>query len=140
MSNFVQITPFLDAQDLPATLAFFQDILGFDIIVNAPNYAYIERENVAIRLMQNDLAAPPATHQQQRAANPTAALRDYRRFAAYIDVRNVDDLYAELKPKLDTLPKDHVYGPVNQSYGQREFMVLTPGNFIIAFGQPLAKP
>ena len=139
MSNFIQITPFLSVLDLPATLVFFRDILGFQIIVNAPGYAYIERETVAIRLMQNELAAPPATHEQQRAANPTAPLRDYRRFAAYIDVRNVDALFAELKPKLDTLPKDHVHAPVNQPYGQREFMVLAPGNFILAFGQAISN-
>src|SRR2546430_12234016 len=42
-----------------------------------------------------------------------------RRFAYYIDVRDVDGLYTELKPKLDTLPKGDVYGPVNQPYGQR---------------------
>ena len=34
-----------------------------------------------------------------------------RRFAYYFDCRDVDSLYAELKPKLDALPKGDVHGP-----------------------------
>jgi hypothetical protein len=60
-----------------------------------------------------------------------------RRFAYYIDVRDVDKLYAELKPKLDTLLKGDVYGLVNQSYGQRELLVLAPDGNLIAFGQAI---
>ena len=54
--------------------------------------------------------------------------------AYYIDVRDVDQLYEELKPKLDMLPKGDVYGPVNQTYGQRELLVLAPDGNLIAFG------
>jgi hypothetical protein len=61
-----------------------------------------------------------------------------RRFAYYIDVRDVDGLYAELKPKLDTLANDDVYGPVDQSYGQRELLVLAPDGNLIAFGQQIS--
>ncbi len=52
--------------------------------------------------------------------------------------RDVDQLYAELKPKLDTLPKGDVYGPVNQHYGQRELLVLAPDGNLIAFGHALS--
>jgi len=62
-----------------------------------------------------------------------------RHFAYYVDVHDVDALYAELKPKLDTLPKGDVYGPVNQHYGQRELLVLAPDGNLIAFGQSHPK-
>ena len=45
--------------------------------------------------------------------------------------------YAELKPKLDTLPTRDVYGPVNQPYGQRELLVLAPDGNLIVFGQAI---
>jgi hypothetical protein len=61
-----------------------------------------------------------------------------RRYAYYIDVRDVDQLYAELKPKLDTLPQGDVHGPVNQHYGQRELLVLAPDGNLIAFGHALS--
>jgi hypothetical protein len=85
----------------------------------------VQRETVGFRILQQtgDDGAPPGN----------------RRFAYYIDVRDVDQLYAELKPKLDKLPKGDVYGPVNQSYGQRELLVLAPDGNLLAFGQAIVK-
>jgi len=123
MSNFIQITLFMHVQDLEKALTFFNDILGFETQLRARDYAYIHRETAGIRILEQKGAdaAPPGT----------------RRFAYYIDVRDVDRLYAELKPKLDTLPTRDVYGPVNQPYGQRELLVLAPDGNLIAFGQAI---
>jgi catechol 2,3-dioxygenase-like lactoylglutathione lyase family enzyme len=123
MSNFIQITPFMHVEDLEKALTFFNDILGFETQLRARDYAYIHRETAGIRILEQKGAdaAPPGT----------------RRFAYYIDVRDVDRLYAELKPKLDTLPTRDVYGPVNQPYGQRELLVLAPDGNLIAFGQAI---
>jgi len=123
MSNFIQITPFLHVEDMERALTFFTEILGFEIQLRVANYAYIHRETVGFRLLE------------QRG--PEGAPPGNRRFAYYIDVREVDQLYAELKPKLDTLPKGDVYGPVNQSYGQRELLVLAPDGNLLAFGQAI---
>jgi hypothetical protein len=61
-----------------------------------------------------------------------------RRFCYYIDVRDVDALYAELKPKLDTLPAKDVHGPADKPYKQRELLVLAPDGNLIAFGHGIA--
>jgi len=125
VSNFIQVTPFIVLRDLEGALTFFTEILGFKIEFRAANYAYVHRETVGFRLMEEtgEDAAPPGT----------------RRFAYYIDVHDVDLLYAELKPKLDTLPNGDVYGPVDQSYGQRELLVLAPDGNLIAFGHAIQK-
>jgi hypothetical protein len=60
-----------------------------------------------------------------------------RRFAYYIDVEDVDALYAELKPKLDTLPGGHTNGPKDQSYGQRALILRAPDGNLLAFGQSI---
>lgn len=121
MPNFIQITPFMHVPDLAAALEFFCDLLGFTVPYRQPGYAYVEREGCGIRLMQSDgdQGAPPGN----------------RRFAYYIDVRDVDALYEELKPKLDRLPKGDVFGPVDQPYGQRELLILAPDGNLLAFGQ-----
>ena len=121
MSNFIQITPFMHVEDLEKALVFFNDVLGFETQFRAGDYAYVHRETAGMRILQQKGAdaAPPGT----------------RRFAYYIDVRDVDQLYAELKPKLDTLPARDVYGPVNQPYGQRELLVLAPDGNLMVFGQ-----
>jgi len=100
--------------------------LRFEVLHRHGNYAYIEREQVDFRLLEEspEDATPPGT----------------RHFAYYIDVRDVDRLYAELKPKLDALPKGDVYGPVNQSYLQRELLILAPDGNLIAFGQTIGRP
>ena len=125
MSNFIQVTPFMIVDDLDRALMFFTDILGFEVRVRKTDYAYVHRETAGFRIWEQTGAdaAPPGT----------------RRFAYYIDVRDVDRLHAELKPKLDTLPKGDVYGPVNQHYGQRELLVLAPDGNLLAFGQAIGQ-
>jgi catechol 2,3-dioxygenase-like lactoylglutathione lyase family enzyme len=110
MSNFIQVTPFMIVDDLDRAVRFFTGILGFEERFRASDYAYVHRETAGFRIWEQKGEAPPGT----------------RRFAYYIDVRDVDALYEELKPKLDTLPEGDVYGPVDQSYGQRELLVLAP--------------
>jgi catechol 2,3-dioxygenase-like lactoylglutathione lyase family enzyme len=125
MSNFIQITPFMHVTDIEQAVRFFVDILGFELQLRMENYAYLHRETVGFRMLEQE--------------GPDGAPPGNRRFAYYIDVRDVDQLYAELKPKLDTLPKRDVYGPVNQGYGQRELLVLAPDGNLIAFGQAIRE-
>ncbi len=115
----------MHVRDLGQALNFFVETLGFETLFRAANYAYVEREGVGFRLLEQtgNGGAPPGN----------------RRFAYYIDVHDVDLLYTELKPKLDALAKGDVHGPVNQSYGQRELLVLAPDGNLIAFGQAMSK-
>jgi catechol 2,3-dioxygenase-like lactoylglutathione lyase family enzyme len=125
MGNFLQITPFIHVPDLDAAIAYFEDLLGFRTLVKGGGYAYLHREEVGIRLLQNhgEDGAPPGN----------------RRFAYYIDVRDVDALHAELKPKLDALPAGDVHGPADKPYGQRELLILAPDGNLLAFGQAIAS-
>jgi catechol 2,3-dioxygenase-like lactoylglutathione lyase family enzyme len=123
MSNFIQITPFMHVEDLEKALAFFNDILGFETQWRMADYAYVHRETAGFRILEQK--------------GPDGAPPGNRRFAYYIDVRDVDALYAELKPKLDALPKGDVHGPANKSYWQRELLVLAPDGNLIAFGQKI---
>ena len=54
-----------------------------------------------------------------------------------LNVRDVEAVYAELKPRLDTLPAGDVHGPADKSYGQRELLVLVPDGNLLAFGQAI---
>ena len=120
MGNFRQITPFMHVPDIEAAVAFFEDVLGFTTRVRMRDYAYLHRETVGMRLLQNH--------------GSNGAPAGNRRFACYIDVHDVDALHAELKPKLDLLPAGDVHGPADKEYGQRELLVLAPDGNLIAFG------
>lgn len=123
MIQFEQVTPFMHVPDLGEALDFFTDVLGFKVLFRLPDYAYIQREAVGFRLLDAS-GCPP---------------RGDGRFAYYVDVRDVDALYAELKPKLAALPPGHVHGPEDKDYGQRELLVRAPDGDLIAFGMAIPE-
>ena len=118
MANLRHVTPFLRVPDIKAAISFFTDVLGFKVGFEGGGYAYVWRDNVAFRMIEDEPQAP----------------RGEGRYTSYVDVEDVDGLYAELKPKLDLLPPGHVCPPCDQDYGQREFTVIGPDGDIIAFG------
>ena len=89
------------------------------------DYAYVSREGAGLRI----LGAGPGNPFQPGT----------RRFAYYFDCRDVDALYAELKPELDRLPGADVHGPANKPYNQRELLILAPDGNLIAFGQAMSS-
>ena len=125
MAQFIRITPFMHVEDVAAAVRFFTDILGFKAYIHVADYAYVQREVAGIRIMK-------ASQSEGERVPP-----GNRRFMYYIDVEDVDGFYSELKPKLDTLPEGHVHGPVNQSYGQRELMIVAPDGNLVVFGQSI---
>ncbi len=129
MSGIVQITPFMHVRDFEAALEFWCGTLGFTLAHREPDYAYVFRRteadgHAAVRM----LAA--------RDAHVFDAGRD--RFPYYLDVRDVDAIYAELKPKLDALPPGDVHGPADKDYGQRELLVRAPDGQLVVFGSEIA--
>lgn len=123
--NFEQITPVMAVPDLEEGVAFFRDLLGFTVHIQGGGYAYLDREGVGVRLMD-----PSITE---------GAAPGNRRFGVYIDVRDVDAVYAELAPKLAALNKGDVHGPADKPYGQRELCILAPDGNLLVFGQPIAQ-
>jgi catechol 2,3-dioxygenase-like lactoylglutathione lyase family enzyme len=122
MSNIVHVTPFLLVPELDAALDFFTRVLGFTIPFQVANYAYLTLDTAGMRLLA------------ERDVTPVT--REHARTTVYIDVRDVDALYAELQPRLATLPADDVQAPVNQDWGMRELSVRMPDGHWLTFGQP----
>jgi catechol 2,3-dioxygenase-like lactoylglutathione lyase family enzyme len=64
MANFIQVTPFMHAANLAEAVRFFTEILGFDLRFQAGSYAYVHRERVEFRLLEQrgTDGAPPGAH------------------------------------------------------------------------------
>lgn len=120
--NIRQITPFMHAPDLDAAIRFFE-LVGFAARYRQANYAYLDREGAGIRVMESrqddDTPFPP-----------------HCGFAYYVDVRDVDAIVEEAKPKLAAAGVETI-GPVNQHYRQREFMIRAPDGNVLVFGQAI---
>jgi catechol 2,3-dioxygenase-like lactoylglutathione lyase family enzyme len=109
--------------DLASAVSFFEDMLGFVTLFRIRDYAYVEREGAGLRIQSHD--------------NPDEIGKPHRGFAYYFDVRDVDALLAELRPRLAVLPDGDVQGPVNQEYGQRELLIRAPDGNLVVFGQAI---
>mgnify|MGYP001801104054 CR=1 FL=1 len=119
--QLTQATPFVPCTDLVQQIWFYRDVLGFDELFRADDYAYLNRDKAAIRLVQV-WDSVDLTHPE-------------RQNSFYIDVEDLDALYDELKTALDLLSDGRVRAPFNQDYGQREFHVADEDCTLVFFGE-----
>jgi catechol 2,3-dioxygenase-like lactoylglutathione lyase family enzyme len=121
MPEILQLTPFVLCSSLQRQIDFYCERLGFSCGFQQDNYAYLSRGSVAIRLLE----CPPR--------DDGRPLGDDQSF--YIDVKDIDGLYATLERGLADLPKGRVRAPFDQPYLQREFHVLDEDGTLIFFGE-----
>lgn len=124
MLKVTQLTPMILSADFERSIAFYQG-LGFKVGFRGaqPDYVYLYCEGAALRILQAgpdvDLTSADAQH------------------VLYFDVADVDALWDQVKPFLDTLPSEHVRAPFDRFYNQREFHVIE-GPHLLMFGQPIS--
>ncbi len=124
--ELTRITPFVPCTSLRDQMAFYCDLLGFSVGYQADNYAFLSRDQVAIRLVQ---------------VSPDIDLRHPQREGSfYIDVTGLDALYHRLEPGLRHLPPGRVRAPFDQDYGQREFHVADQDCTLVFFGERITTP
>lgn len=121
--RLTQITPFVPCTNLVQQIWFYRDVLNFDETFRADNYAFLRRDDVAIRLVE--------------VSDHVDLTHAERENSFYIDVQGIDDLYASLKTALDLLPEGRVRAPFNQDYGQREFHVADEDCTLVFFGEAI---
>ena len=119
--RLTQITPFVPCTKLEDQVAFYRDMLGFTVGFQADNYAFLKRDDAAIRLVQVDADVD--------LKNPE------RQGSFYIDVQDIDALYTDMEPALSKLPEGRVRAPFNQDYAQREFHVIDEDCTLVFFGE-----
>ena len=117
---FARAMPVLEVADLTRSLAFYTVKLGFSAETwgEPPSFAIVQRGTVTIALA----CVAPGT---------VAASR--QTWAAYVYVRDADDLFAELTALGVAIP----HAPETKPYGCREILVDDPDGHMIAFGQVL---
>ncbi|MEM6840418.1 MAG: VOC family protein [Cyanobacteria bacterium P01_C01_bin.120] len=115
----LSITPIIPVSDIGRALDFYTNILGFTMQARDDGYAYIVKDEIALRLLMTT-DTPPKGKQ-----------------ACYICVENLDDLFEQMKANLQQLPEGRVRAPFDQPYGQREFHVTDEDSLLLFFGEPV---
>jgi len=119
-----QIVPLFFTLDIPATVAYYQEKLGFTLLStwqNPPVYAIMARDQHAIHFR---CATPPKGNPDKYADE----LLD-----AYIHVEDADKLYREY----DARGVEFTRGLANMPWNSREFVVKDCDGRLLAFGASL---
>lgn len=116
------ITPMLRTWDLPSSIAFYTEMLGFkcDSSDNEREWTSLSRDDVSIML------AGPNEHESDVSPVFTGSL--------YFRVKDVDALWKQLKSDADIC-----YPIEDFDYGMREFAIYDNNGYLLQFGQEINK-
>ncbi len=129
-SIFKKLTPNLLVANVERSLAFYEDVLGFQRGFSVPEqspFVFASVTGGSVEIFFNDAAA---------------AIKEYPGFGAkplgatgtmYIEIEGVDALHDRLKARMPI-----VMPLVNQFYGMREFAIEDPDGYVITFAQRVA--
>jgi uncharacterized glyoxalase superfamily protein PhnB len=117
--RYQELKPMLRTWDLPGTVAFYTDVLGFQCIGQSDEYgwAHLQRDGVAIML------SGPNQHEGDTAPAFTGSL--------YITCDAVDELWEILKDRVKVC-----YPVETFDYGMREFGIYDNNGYLLQFGEP----
>jgi uncharacterized glyoxalase superfamily protein PhnB len=119
-----RIAPVFFTLDIPGTLAYYKEKLGFECIgtwQDPPVYAIVARNDEALHFR---CAAPPTP-------NPDKYEEEY--LDAYVFVEDADALFAEYEAK----GVEFTRKPANMPWSSREFVIRDCDGRLLAFGSNL---
>ena len=119
-----RIAPQFFTTDIPATLAYYTEKLGFTCLgmwQDPPVYAIVARDRYAIHFR---CAEPPT---------PNANKYKDELLEAYVSIDDADALYAENSARGEEFTR----APANMPWGSREFVVKDCDGRLLAFGATL---
>lgn len=122
------LCPLIQVFDMPTSLHFYRDILGFEI-VNTSKPETDDCDWAWLRLNDAELMLNTAYEREQRPAVPDPArVSAHEDTCVYIGCPDVDAAYAYLREQgLDVKP------PKNAWYGMRQLYFKDPDGFGICF-------
>lgn len=138
--DFRSLCPLLQVFDMPASLAFYRDTLGFQIVQAAPpsppghpdNYGWAWLRHGDVNLMLNTAYDPDAERPAARDAARVAAHDDT---ALFIGCPDVDAAFQHLRARgLDVSP------PAIASYGMKQLYLKDPDGFVVCMQWPAEAP
>jgi glyoxylase I family protein len=118
--------PLLQVFDLPASLAFYRDILGFELVSGSESWWAMIRLGEATIMLNTAYE----DHARPAAADP-ARVRGHSDASLYFSFADLDALFSHLRDKgCDVTP------PADTSYGLRQMNVKDPDGFELCFTTP----
>ncbi len=140
--RFNKLAPNFSVRDIKESVNFYQDILGFTLEIAVPDgtcsiekeiqdekeysTAMVKKDDVFVMLIKHD-----------RFEKDTKAFKGITKGASvlfYIDVSGIDDLYINLKEKVEIEKELETTW-----YGMREFYIRDCNGYVLGFGESEQK-
>ena len=131
------LVPLLQVFDMPTSVRFYCDRLGFEIVNSSPtvhgrqgdyfHWAMLRREGIALML---NTAYDEGDRPREPDSSRSAAHRDT---ALFFSCPEVDEAYRELQQTGITIAE----GPVITRYSMKQFTVVDPDGYHVCFQWPV---
>jgi len=118
MTTVKRISPMLAVADMEETIAFYRDVLIFEVEMQSDEYSIISRDGATIHLMK---AADE---------NVMACVRGHTEI--YIEVDDISALWTHIEPMRD---RYKIRELIDQPYGMTEFHIGDPNECLVFVGQ-----
>lgn len=110
MYKALQISPMIPSFETNDTVSFFNKLLEFEIEMHESNYAILIKDKYSIHILP--------------------AGENIGQMEIYLQVDNVDEIWANIKDKLDGITFKK---PFDRDYGMREIHIEIPGTKTLLF-------
>ena len=133
--TFADVTPNLVVSDIPRSMTFYRDVLGFSVVTTVPEqreaqengepvvFAWMQRDTVSV-FLNSEASAKLRTSAGTNMLFITLNAGDI--------ATGIDALFSSVK---DRAP---VQMPLtDQFYGMREFTITDPDGYVVIFAQPI---
>ena len=125
-----KLTPNLMVEDVNQTVAWYKDVLGFEVLATVPDqgqfdWAMMRRDDVQVMFQARSSLT------QEIPALAGAPIGGSLTF--YVEVSGLTELYEQLKPSVEI-----VYDMHATFYGAQEFYVKDCNGYILGFSEPRA--
>ncbi|MEK6544408.1 MAG: VOC family protein [Elusimicrobiota bacterium] len=122
-----KLSPVLLATDVAVTIKFYEEVLNFKRTMTAPEkepFAYGIVENGGVEVQFGDSASFAQTIKPPENGKPGGT------FALYMDIANIDELYARAVKRAKIVKELH-----DTPYGTREFYMLDLNGYLLGFAE-----
>jgi catechol 2,3-dioxygenase-like lactoylglutathione lyase family enzyme len=117
-----RISPMLAVADMHETVRFYEDALGFKVVMTSPEYSIAERDGQSIHF--------------QKAASEEVMKCVRGHTEIYIEVSGIDLLWEHVK---NFKNRYRVRDLFVREYGMTEFHIEDPNGCLVFVGQPTSK-
>jgi catechol 2,3-dioxygenase-like lactoylglutathione lyase family enzyme len=124
------LCPLLQVFDMPTSIAFYRDVLGFDVVSPVPEGDQCDW--VLLRLHDSELMLNTAYEADERPPAPDPArIGAHRDTSLFFDCADVEAAWVHLRERgLD------VAQPVVRDYGMKQLYLYDPDGYEICFQHP----